>query len=681
MNCILRKILLVIFFGITFGGHILLDAALFSFNTAWAHDFGGPTGGGPPPPSPPPPPPSGGGGPDSGSGGGDPFDLYDGREKFFETDFILPGLIPIKIGRYYDSKVAYDSPLGYGWSMTFNERLFRTPTGNIIMRRDSGGRREFVNSGSTYVTPAGERGELVENPDGTYTFTETRDILTGTGYIREYDINGRLVEVKDAFGNKLVLTYDSRGKLPLNGKSPFALDPTASTVVALDYRVTRIDEFAEGGSATGRWVLFFYQETDGPTKGRLTRITDSNFRNWFFSHDDNGNLTKVKDPENVEVNHDYTDPNDINNLTRITGGYSDREISYDDSDRVVQQIIGELEINAEYTIPLVQTTLTEVVRNSGGDIIFQRQTIYEFNSLGNPTKITYDDGREIRYQRNAIGQMILKEEFAGAANVRTVAYTYDSKGKHMSDVLTDFASGEVITRIYSYLDQALSRITLTSSALPGKTYEIQYTYSLDGDSKPLNITKQRILSNPGTAGPQFNETTYTHNARGQLLTVSQINDPGTPALTLQYTNDYITRATTPAGVLDYMRDGRGNITRVTIGATVINYQYDLSDRLQTVTLPSFESLNYTWNGPLVVSVFSSDGYILNFNYDSLNRLTSVNKVLGPDNTVILQIDYDKVNSQIDITDNRGNVWNYDYDPLLLYTPVESLIDSFELRSL
>jgi hypothetical protein len=672
--------LLVILFVLCLSGQVVFDGALSGFNTVWAHDFGGPSGGGPPPPPPPPPPPGGGGGPGSGGGGGDPFDLYDGRELFFETDFVLAGLVPIKIGRYYDSQVSYDSPLGYGWSMTFNERLYRTPDGSIVMRRDSGVRRVFVESGGAYVTPAGERGELVENPDGTFTFTETRDILTSTGYIREYDINGRLVEVKDGFGNKLVLTYDPRGKLPLTGKSRFALDPAASTVVALDYRLTRIDEFAEDGSATGRWILFFYDEADGPTKGRLTRITDNNFRNWFYSHDPNGNLTQVKDPENNEINYTYADANDVNNLTLITGGYFAREISYDDQDRVIQQIIGEVEVNAEYLTPLVQTRLTELVRNAGGDVITQKETVYEFNSLGNPVKITFDDGREIRYQRNGIGQMTLTEYFTGPTLEKTETFAYDSQGLLQSITTTDLASGEMITRSFTYTGQALSSISLASNQLAGNTFEIQYTYSTDGGGNPLNITTQRVLKNPGAAVPEFDETTYTYNSRGQLLTVSEINDPATTAVTLGYLNDFMTSVTTAAGSVNYVRDGRGNITQSTVAGATINYGYDDTDRLENVILPSGEVLNYTWNGPYMVSVFSTEGYSLNYLYDGFNRLTTVSRTLAATTVNILTFVYDKAAGTITATDNRGGSWVYTYDPLGIYVVFESLIDSSELPS-
>ena len=202
-----------------------MGISIFTVGIAYAHDFGGPTGPGSGPGSGGP-----GSGPGSGGSGGDPFRLYDGRELMFETDFMIDGLLPIKIGRYYDSVVSYDSALGYGWSMTFNERLFRAADGAIIMRHDNGVLAEFVQSGNAYVTPVGERGELVENPDGTFTFTETRDVLTATGYIREYDVEGRLVEVGDVFGNKLVLSYDPAGKLPLVGRSPFGLDPTVSSM-------------------------------------------------------------------------------------------------------------------------------------------------------------------------------------------------------------------------------------------------------------------------------------------------------------------------------------------------------------------------------------------------------------------------------------------------------------------
>lgn len=821
----------------------MMSNPFFDVTTAIAHDFGGPTG-----------PGGDGGGGDGGDGGGgdgggDPFRLSDGRELMYETDFTLEGLIPIKIGRYYDSMTSYDSPLGYGWSLTFNERLFRAADGAILMRRDNGVRSEFVESGGAYVTPGSERGELIENPDGTFTFTETRDIMTATGYIRQFDVQGRLVEVEDVFGNKLVLTYDAGGKFPLVGRSPFALDPTVSTVVAYDYRLTRIEEFAEDGSATGRWADFLYEgdgargsgstrqinlltnpgaetgdisgwtaapsftvrtsspspheggyyfspgsgefheisqtidllshftveqldsgdlfahvggyqisynqsptdegqilvyfqdgayadldsfvgpvmnntsswelvedgrylpvgtryikyvfqstrltgtandgyldsafvyvETEGLTEGRLVRIADSNGREWSLSHDLFGNLTAVLNPEGETTSYVYADGNDVHNLTEIQGGYQTREITYDDSDRVVQQIIGDLEINVDYTTPLVETTMTELVRDGGGAVITQKVTTYEFNSLGNPIRITYDDGREVQYERNSVGQTTLEEWYESAILEKSIAYSYDSDGLLLSAAETDAASGEVITRNFSYTGEAFSGVTLDSSLYVGKTFEIQYDYTLDAGDNPLYISTKRVLNNPGGVTPQYDETTFTYNTRGQLEVVSMVGDPLTPAVTLSYTDDFVTQIVTSEGSVTYTRDARGNIEQATIGATTLLYEYDSLDRLIGVTLPSGEILAYTWSGPYVTDVTSSESYSLHYVYDSLNRMTTIERTIAPDTVTIMQVDYDKVAGTVTLSDNRSHVWVNSYDQLLLYVTQESVIDSGELPS-
>ena len=107
--------------------------------------------------------------------------------------------------------------------------------------------------------------------------------------------------------------------------------------------------------------------------------------------------------------------------------------------------------------------------------------------------------------------MTLKEYFAGPTLEKTDAFVYDTQGLLQSITTTNLASGEVITRSFSYTGQALSGISLESNQLAGTIFEMQYTYSTDGGGNPLNITTQRVLRNPGAAVPEIDETTFTYN--------------------------------------------------------------------------------------------------------------------------------------------------------------------------
>ncbi len=207
---------------------------------AHAHHFAGQSTGASQPDETTPPPP-----PQLCGSGGKMIYFWDGREHFETTDLVIPGYIPIELSRSYDSRSTYDSPLGYGWSLNYNTRLYENRDGSIVMRTKSGYRHTFVQDGGAYVTPRSIRGTLKENGDGTYTFVEPK------ARQQHFDAYGRLTSIEDPNGNHLVMEYDVRGKLALMGMSPFSLDPQSLTIGAYDYRLTRVKEQDSSGPDAG----------------------------------------------------------------------------------------------------------------------------------------------------------------------------------------------------------------------------------------------------------------------------------------------------------------------------------------------------------------------------------------------------------------------------------------------
>ena len=199
----------------------------------------------------------------------DPIWTKDGSLHLSYTDITLGAVLPIQVVRNYDSRAEYDSAVGYGWSFSHDQRLFEYPDGSIIIRSGCGRRDRYVFSGGAYVTPqGGSQGQLKENPDGTYEFrfrSGNRDL---------YDPDGRLVARVNRSSARQEFLYDSRGKLPLVGTSPRAVDPNAPMVVAYQPRLIKIQERGADNTLTGYFVSFEYQDTTG----RLSKLTASDGR-------------------------------------------------------------------------------------------------------------------------------------------------------------------------------------------------------------------------------------------------------------------------------------------------------------------------------------------------------------------------------------------------------------------
>jgi hypothetical protein len=103
-----------------------------------------------------------------------------------------------------------------------------TPTISARAIRSGCGRRHFFDfTGGAYQARADSvQGELVENGDGSF------DFRYADGRRDVYDAEGRLISEENTRGQQHEFLYDARGKLPLVGTSPFAVNPGQPMTVA-----------------------------------------------------------------------------------------------------------------------------------------------------------------------------------------------------------------------------------------------------------------------------------------------------------------------------------------------------------------------------------------------------------------------------------------------------------------
>jgi YD repeat-containing protein len=621
-----------------------------------AHDFGGPTGPGGPPPPDGCPTCCGGGGCGGCGGGGDPVNFWDGAERYYQTDFVFWGFLPVRFARGYDNRSTFDNPMGYGWSHSFDYRLYRFPDGRVVIRKDCGVRREFIFSGGAFVTPVGERGTLIDNLDGTYDFKEV------VGYTLKFDVKGRLERIEDPHGTSLRITYDPAGKVPLLGLSPFSPTPAQPRVVAFDYRPLRVEEYDSSGISSGRYYDMAYD----PVTGRLTSVTDNSSRTWLFGHDAGGNLETVTDSEGNVITYDYDDPNDVHNLTGVSGGPVDITTTYDTEDRVISQTIGDVEMNITYTIPDVQTDVETLVRD-GVTVVASRTETWQFGANGAVDVHIDGDGNETHWTRNAAGQPTVLEyhEDQGGTPVlvESTSFIYDTAGLLMSTAATDVASGETVTRNFTYDGGRLASQSESRSTDPSTIFFRDWLFEHDPGGDPLHIIRYRRQINPGNPAPVYDETTMTYNPDGQVESIAY---PGGSTMNAIYTNGFPTDVD---GVL-YGRDGRGNITSVTVGGGTTSYTYDNLDRVETVTVSGVGTTTYVHSGYRLMQV-QHPTHTVDYTYDAVGRLTQVSQTVGVTTTTLAGIAYDKAAGTATLTDAAAGVHVFAWDPLRIWQLIES----------
>ena len=360
-------------------------------------------------------------------------------------------LHPITLQRRYDSSSTYASPLGNGWGLNYDKRLYVYPDWSVVLREGSGWKRHFTRGiYSDYVSPPGETGTLNQNyTDGTFTLTHKN------GDQENYDTLGRLVSIVDTRGNSLVISYTGATRTALTGLLPESVGATPR-VISYDYRIAKIEEKGADGVLTGYWVSFDYDATSGI----LTTLTDSTGRTVTYGHSDGyGNLTSVSGP-GVDATYTYGDSYSVHHMVGHNHGRGTWTNQYDSSGRVWQQTYDNGTVLFEYLLPKQKTRVTTTIKDADGTVLNTRTRTVEFDTNGqivkdtdtygnvknytrsdfrNATWITYQDYWEntgtvtssslvlrnaVSYSYDDHGNVLTKTEAVGDPLERTSTYTY-----------------------------------------------------------------------------------------------------------------------------------------------------------------------------------------------------------------------------------------------------------------
>ena len=147
---------------------------------------------------------------------GNPVDVMSGQKLLTgegdDTDFILPGLLPLYWSRHYSSENRHEGALGTGWTLPWEQQL-RREDGQVIYRNDEGreivfpamaqGERWFCQTEQLWLARSEEDLWAVSSPFETCFIFES---LPERGV-------ARLAEIKDLNGNSLRFIYDDHGQL------------------------------------------------------------------------------------------------------------------------------------------------------------------------------------------------------------------------------------------------------------------------------------------------------------------------------------------------------------------------------------------------------------------------------------------------------------------------------------
>ncbi len=586
--------------------------------------------------------------------GPDPVHTGIGNYVFHRRLFSLPGkTMPFTLSVTYNSMAPEtDSPLGFGWTHSYNIVLLKdTENEQISIQWGDGHKDFFTDEGGGFYTPVSCNTEVSLNDEG----TGFKAVLpNGLEYI--FNSSGLLTQVVDKNDNTISLAY--------SGSNLTTVTDQASRTISFSY-----------------------------DSGYLASISAPESIEFSFNIDDNGDLTKITDPRGNFWDFTYQDTTHLLDTLTDRRGIKVLTLTYDDQGRVHTQsnVDGGITTYAydssagfcSITPPSGNTVFhaydadynqTAVQDGAGGQAAFtfddNGKRLSAQDKLGQSISFSYDaDGNLAGYTNRAGDSSSAVYNTHNRADTVTdylgnqTSMSYDENGNLIS--LTDPLSG-VFSLTYNNDGHPLTR-----SYPRGNTSK--FAYNVEGLLQSITDPMDGITEFEYDEAGRVNKITYPstkpsyremiHDANGNMI--KKIDRTG---LITEYTfdeNDNILTATTDPGGINavsrYEYNSRGQLTTLTNAAGgKTRYTYDADGNIKTITDPDgvITTREYDSRNRLIRLVNAS-GKALSYDYDKNGNITSRTSVLGQ----TWQNDYDEKDRLIKETDPLGAQTSITYDAL------------------
>ncbi|MEJ2392880.1 MAG: RHS repeat-associated core domain-containing protein [Gammaproteobacteria bacterium] len=500
------------------------------------------------------------------------------------------------------------------------------------------------------------------DPDGTLVsqIQQTYDLRNHLASINDGGSVTRLVS--DALGNLTRQTDPNHNPPTTHGYDP--LNRLIQTVNALGgvtaYSYNPNDQVTQVETPNGATTQYQYDDfgdllaEDSPDRGTT-----------IYAYDDAGNLISKTDARGVTATYRY---DALNRLTAIrysavpkqTGhGVHDERYRHDgltqlehspdvtliyDSGNNCSNGIGRLcrvqdpSGTTDYAYDAYGNVLTETHVEAGRHRLNRTTTTqYRYDAGNRVIAITYPDGREVDYSRDALGRI---QAIAATVNGKTRNIVTNRQYRADGLVTTQtFGNGLVGQRQYTPQGQ-LSQWTLTGKAANDRLYGYDANGNLVGlqDSTGMANYQYDALNRLIDEAKGRYHNAYSYDANGNRLS-SLKPDGDTKAYSYAPQSNRLTRVGRKAIALD----AAGN----TINDGHYQYRYDAAGRLSTVLRHGrfIASYRYNYRG-LRIEKRTREG-ITTFSYDGAGHLISEHGASDPggnrdyvwtDSTPIAQID-------------------------------------------
>ena len=445
--------------------------------------------------------------------------------------------------------------------------------------------------------------KITDRNNQTVTFTESgikHSSGTEIQFVRDH--RGRIKEVVDPDGNRILYEYDATGDLKkvtnqsgikstynYLAKPTHYLDEGFDDLGQRDFKVIydsegRFKEIIDAlGNSVGKQI---YDEL----AGRRATVLDANGNATQLLYDERGNVLEETDATGNKTLREYTDPRNPDLETKIIdrrGMVTER--AYDAQGNVT--VIREL---GPLSNPLASPVLTEFTYNSNNDVTSIK------NASGAATSFNYDANGNVTKIVNPLGA--------------STSFTYDDQGRRAT--VTDF-NGNTTTFDYDGACPCGSPHKLTNADGTYQTFE----YNQFGQ-----VTKDQTFEANGTLVEQ-KQTFYDASGRVTREIIGAGTDPLHPPTEIRrfYQGNLIDweiivspQSLNPDGSLKESPSTPVDQRK----SRITDYEYDSADRLirQTDAMGGIVNFRYDAQGNRVL-LQDPAGNITTWTYDTLNRVS------------------------------------------------------------
>ncbi|MFF2189911.1 RHS repeat-associated core domain-containing protein [Streptomyces sp. NPDC058155] len=542
--------------------------------------------------------------------------LSNGNLMLAGTDFDVAGVGQnLQLSRTYNS---LDAPWGkvsqrwwQGW-----ERYAQITTAEVVVYDATGAAVRFVKkTDGTFTTPTGYSKDLKKNADGTYTLTDRK-----SGSKDTYSEHGTLTKVTDRNNGAITVTqHDESGEhkgfkltetrserwldlVKTNSSQWQAKDHTGRTAV---FDLNSAGDLAKTTDTAGKATHFAYDSSR-----RLTMVTTPESKVTEFTYDAQNRVTSVKRAGGPTwlYAHSAATPAAAGTTT-VTDPDGDETVYTHNADGEITKVTDPLghSRSRTYLNRNLQTATDALGTGTGG--AGGNVTAYGWDARNNPSSAKLPTGATAAVSAyQTIAGTDLPKDFS-TPDGKKDTFAYDTSGNTLAVTTSGAAGG---SRGYTYNKAAptcggFEGQRCTAKDLNGKTTSFTY------DSKG-NLAK---AAPPAPMGA----TTYTYDGLGRPESVT--DGRGIKSVYVYDSRDRVTQVSSPNSTVRYTWDGDGNQTSRTDASGTTRWDFDGLNRESVRTLQNGAQTAVAYTPGGEVDHYTDPNGTTDYTWDAAGRLTEL----------------------------------------------------------